>query len=482
MDALLSGSYNPLGTSIHLAIGTRALSKISPRKLKGFQDYHPETMGLRLAIIDVVRRQAELAGFNPIDTPALEYSEVLLGVGGETDKQVYRFLDNGERDVALRFDLTVPFARFVAENYGALPLPFKRVQMGPVWRAEKPQKGRFREFWQCDLDIIGVNSLAADSEILLCLYSIVGQLPCGPFTMMVGHRGILSELIRQTLGPLAPEQLGQALIAIDKVAKIGAEAVVVQLMALEGSDPEGARRLISLLAHSPGEGTSLEPLRELLSSTPAALVELEQLQQTLAIVREASNLAQGSLCLDLAIARGLGYYTGIVFETVLTQKPEWGSICSGGRYNHLVDRFLHQEVPGVGGSIGLDRLVAALADAAGEKSKSPGGQRAFIAIASPNAYPWGFFLAQQLRQEGVACDIALKEQKLVQQFKFANRQGYPAVIIVGDEEAHGKTASLKNMQLGHESKHLPWRELAARSKEIIHGSSPSPSPTRSPGP
>jgi histidyl-tRNA synthetase len=442
--------------------------KIVPRKLKGFQDYPAETMNLRLALMDIIRRHAQLAGFNPIDTPALEYAEVLLGVGGETDKQVYRFLDNGEREVALRFDLTVPFARFVAENLGALPLPFKRLQMGPVWRAEKPQRGRFREFWQCDLDIIGVNSAAADIEILLCLYSILAAIPCGNFKMMVGHRGILSALIGKTLGNFTPELLTQALIIIDKLAKVGAEQVITMLAELPGSSRDGAEKLISVLAQRSDGSSDLALVETLLADNTEARAELAQLKATTALIRATQPSAAGSIIVDLAIARGLGYYTGIVFETILSAKPEWGSICSGGRYNGLLERYVDQEVAGVGGSIGLDRLVAALAS--DQTVLDLPRKCVFVAIATADAFTYGFQVAQQLRSSGIPCDIVLKEQKLGHQFKYANRHGYPLVVTVGGEEAAARTVNLKHMSTGHEDKNLALQQLHARIEELSNGS------------
>jgi histidyl-tRNA synthetase len=452
-------------------------TKISPRKLKGFQDYAPEIMQLRLSLIDCIRRHAHLAGFNSIDTPALEYAEVLLGVGGETDKQVYRFSDNGERDVALRFDLTIPFARYVAEHLGTLPLPFKRLQMGPVWRAEKPQKGRFREFWQCDLDIIGVNSVAADSEILLCLFSIMAAIPCGNFVMKVGHRSILTALIYKTLGQLDTEGLNQALICIDKLAKIGPEAVITMLAALPGSQREGAAQLISVLEASPEGATNLDLVFPLLADNAVAREELRQLQDTITLVGGAQSSPQGTVLIDLGIARGLGYYTGIVFETMLRDKPEWGSVCSGGRYNNLLERYVDRQVPGVGGSIGLDRLVAALAE--NNTTAAASAHRCvFIAVANSAAMNYGFQVATQLRRQGIPCDISLKDQKLGDQFKYANRHSFPLVLTVGSAEAESTTVNLKNMQTGHEDKQLPLHQLQGRIEEITHGTTSSLSSPR----
>jgi histidyl-tRNA synthetase len=278
---------------------------------------------------------------------------------------------------------------------------------------------------------------------------------------------VLTALIRQSLGALSEQSLGEALIIIDKLAKIGPEQVVTLLAALDGSSRSGAEKLIALLHSDAQHTTPIEPVRTALLGAPSALAELEQLEATLALVNSALGKSGSTVTLNLAIARGLGYYTGLVFETILNAKPDWGSICSGGRYNHLIDRFVHQEVPGVGGSIGLDRLVAALM--ANQENTDQRTDAVFIAVASSDAYAWGFQLAQHLRAEQIPCEIALKEQKLGHQFKYANRHGYPLVITVGGEEVQARTATVKVMDTGHEEKHIPWQQLAARIKEYRHG-------------
>ncbi len=435
-----------------------------PARLKGFQDFLPEKMRVKQQMIATILDESRKAGFRQIDTPALEYTESLLGVGGETDKQVFRFLDNGGRDVALRFDLTVPFARFVTEHYGELVFPFKRVQVGPVWRAEKPQKGRYREFYQCDLDIIGGDALLADLEILLCFQNILHRLQLGAFTMDVGHRGVLSALLQALLGAESKAQEPQILILLDKLDKIGKAAVQNSLAEL-GYEPQRTQRLLELLAPEDREETDLEAVRGLIQGHAEALAQLTQLQTLQQMIRPLLGPAHtGKFRIRLGIVRGLGYYTGVVFETTLAAHPEYGSICSGGRYDHLADRFSKQPLPGVGASIGVDRLLAAIMEDEKEKAEAYAGF--FVAVATEDAYPYGFQLLQTLRQKGAVAECSLKSGKIGQQFKWANRMGFRYVLTVGSEERTAQTVRLRDMQAGTESE-LSLAALWEKLPELI---------------
>jgi histidyl-tRNA synthetase len=434
--------------------------RIEPKRLKGFRDYLPDQMAERMRIVDVIRAEARLAGFHAIATPALEYAASLLGAGSdETDKQVYRFKDNGERDVALRFDLTVPFARFVAEHLNDLAFPFKRLQIGEVWRGENTQKGRYREFTQCDLDIIGVDSAAADIEILAVFHRILGQVGGLRYTMAVGNRVLLSALIRKAL-PGTDETA--ALIAIDKLAKVGPAAVCDLL-----GGGEGAEALLSVISRKNAAGdTDLAQLRSFLAEDELALREADRLEGVLVTTRglAAGGDAAGRIVLDLSIARGLGYYTGIVFETTLDELPGFGSICSGGRYNNLASRFSARDLPGIGASIGLDRLMAALEEL--DRIPKATGGLVFVAVASDDALGYAFSLVRRLREAGVACDVAL-QPKLANQFKHADRLGCPYVVTVGGSEADKGTYALKNMKTGEERRDLPEVGLVDEVKRVV---------------
>jgi histidyl-tRNA synthetase len=435
--------------------------RIQPRKLKGFRDYLPQQAVLRKRIQDRIYFKAEQAGFLPIDTPVLEYAETLLGTGGqETDKEVYRFEDHGERMVALRFDLTVPFARFVAENYADLVFPFKKVQIGNSWRGEKPQKGRYREFCQADLDIIGVDSLAADVEVISCIMSNLVEFVPGPFTMSIGHRIVLSGLIKACLPSLAEGGEGRMLIALDKLAKIGEKAVKDLALLIEGADVEGVDELLMHLQKRNAAGdTDLLNLKEKLAGQPQTLQELLRLEATADLLRQLYQGTKAQLRVDLSIARGLGYYTGIVFETTIDGLDGFGSISSGGRYNGLVSRFSSQELPGIGGSIGVDRLLAALEQLGMVEDK--GRKGVFIALAGEEGRNYGFKLLNELRAAGVLADIALKEGKLGNQFKFADKRQYQYVLTLGSEEVATRTVSIKDLATGQERKSVAWTEALA---------------------
>ncbi len=444
-------------------------------------------MRARFAIMDIVRDVAAEAGFHPVGTPALEYLSVLLGQGGEeTDKQVYRFKDHGGRDVGLRFDLTVPFARFVAEHQAELAFPFKRVQIGDVWRGENTQKGRYREFCQCDLDIIGVNSMSSDIEILLCIHRILTKVNFGSFTIKVGNRPLLSSLIRATMPNLSHEKETSALIALDKLEKIGEKEVLNLLVTLVSSSTQdaqiphetclkGPQRLLDLLkAKTSSNESDLDAVINAFSHDQEALAEAERLKTTLLVLKNLTKDSPGKFALDISIARGLGYYNGIVYETTIDELPGFGSISSGGRYNDLASRFMSRQLPGVGGSVGLDRLIAGLEEL--EESKGPGGSQlipktvsnmVFVAVATHDSIPYAFTIAQKLRAAGIKVDIGLTEGKLGHHFKHADRLGCRLVITVGTSEKESSSYSLKHMKTGTEEKSLPLSSIIEKVKDSL---------------
>lgn len=448
--------------------------RIEPRRLKGFRDYPPDLMAKRLEIMDVIRDEARLAGFQVIGTPALEYAETLLGQGGdETDKEVYRFKDHGDREVALRFDLTVPFARFVAEHQGTLVFPFKKLQMGDVWRGEKPQKGRYREFTQCDLDVIGVDSASADVEVLATLHKILARVDgLGPFTQSVGNRVILSALIKKALPELGPRGESGALVAIDKLAKIGPEKVRALLEALPGASPAGAADLLAVVTAKTATGDSdLAGADAFLQGAGSTKADLDRMRLVLDTARSLAAGGQGQVLFDLSIARGLGYYTGVVFETTIDSLPGFGSISSGGRYNDLASRFSSRELPGVGGSVGLDRVLAGLEEM--QKIASAVKDMVFVAVATDDAIPYAFQIAGDLRRAGVPADVGLTP-KLGGQFKHADRLGCPFVLTVGSEERQKCTYALKNMAAGSEERDLPFADVVTKIKGLLAARSSAP--------
>ncbi|NLZ68835.1 MAG: histidine--tRNA ligase [Spirochaetales bacterium] len=329
---------------------------IDPIVLKGFRDSLPNEEIPKRRIMRTLEDQFQNYGFVPIDTPALEYTQVLLGKGGgETDKQIFHFQDNGGREVAMRFDLTVPFARFLALHLAELPLPFKRYHMDKVWRGEKPQKGRFREFIQCDFDIVGVDNAQADFEILSLMDASFKKLGIEKYTFLVAHRGLFNFYLEK-LG--VKEESVEILRTVDKIKKIGEEEVLKLLTEITHSE-EKAQSIIAYI--TPEEKDSfLTRLDKLVALCGAECESSLRLRKIYALL-EATGIAK-HFTLDPSITRGLDYYTGIVYETILDELPQIGSVCSGGRYNNLASLYTKELLPGVGSSIGLDRLLAALTE------------------------------------------------------------------------------------------------------------------------
>ena len=433
---------------------------IEPRRLKGFRDYMPDQMEKRLEIMDLIRREAALAGFRSIGTPALEYAETLLGQGSdETDKQVYRFKDNGDRDVALRFDLTVPFARFVGEHQGTLIFPFKKLQIGDVWRGENTQKGRYREFTQCDLDIIGADTMMADIEVLSVFIRILSGAGCGGTTMALGNRRILSGLIAARCPGLTPAQETEVLIALDKLAKIGPAKVADLINAIPGAQGGADQLLADLARHNADGDSDLNHVRSIVAGNTDAEGEILRTEQVLKVLRQIASGRSVTLRLDLSVARGLGYYTGIVFETTLDLLPSLGSICSGGRYNDLASRFTTRELPGIGGSVGLDRLIAGMEEL--NQISASVEQMVFVAVATQDAWDYGFSLLNQLRNKNLRADIGLVP-KLANQFRHADRIGATHVVTVGTSEVAAKTAALKDLKTGTEVRDLSLADLFSK--------------------
>ncbi len=393
---------------------------IAPQVLKGFRDSLPQQEIPKKTLMSKLETVFESFGFVPIDTPVLEYTEVLLGKGGgETDKQVYRFTDHGERDVSMRFDLTVPFARFMAAHAAEVSLPFKRYHMAKVWRGENTQRGRYREFVQCDFDIVGADTAAADFEILLMMARAMDELVEGKATIRLSHRGIFNRFLG-VLG--ASGQSVPVLRAVDKLAKIGSDAV--KKLLLESVDEIGASKILAFIG---AQGDYLSVLAQLEALSGGISPESERLRELHSLASEL-GLAH-RFVLDPSITRGLDYYTGIVYETFLDALPALGSVMSGGRYNNLAALYTKQELPGVGASVGLDRLLAGLEELG--LLKSVAGKSDVLILATP-ASGAAQKLAQLLRAEGLNAEVFLLDKKVAQQYKFAEAKGIRFVAQIGE--------------------------------------------------
>ncbi len=419
-------------------------SIIKPQTLRGFRDFLPEKMIPRLALIQTAREVYSSYGFSPIDTPALEYSEILLGKGGEeTDKQMFRFTDQGDRDVAMRFDLTIPFARFAAQNIPQLGTPFKRYHIAPVWRGERPARGRFREFLQCDFDTIGTDSLAADIESILVIHDLLERIGLGKFTIHVNHRQLLNGLLEE-LGLL--KQTVPLLRALDKLPKIGADAVIAEMRETAAVGEDQARQVLRLASLKGTPGEVLSQARDFVSASARGLQACDALREMTDCCRDI-GIADQRLHLDLSIARGLDYYTGVIFETFLADLPGIGSVCSGGRYDDLAGLFTKQKLPGVGASLGLDRLLAAMEELG---RLSDVGTTSQVLIAQFEAQRLAEYqkLSRKLHAAGVASEVYPEAKPLGKQLKYADKKKIPLALIAGEEEFQQQTWQLKNLAQG----------------------------------
>ena len=401
---------------------------IDPVVLKGFRDSLPGQEIPKKRLISKLEEIFSLYGFSPIDTPALEYTSVLLGKGGgETDKQIFHFQDNGGREVALRFDLTVPFARFVASHAGEISRPFKRYHISKVWRGENPQKGRYREFYQCDFDIVGVDNAYSDAEILSTMafcFDTIFQGDSSRYMFHLSHRGLFNEFL-DSLG--VRDRSVEILRTVDKLRKIGRDEVA-GLLSQETGSAEKAEGILSFISVVEGEDflATLARLEGLIGHETASSKRMKDIHTLL--VQEGID---GRFMLDPSITRGLDYYTGIVYETFLTALPSIGSVCSGGRYDNLASLYTKEDLPGVGSSIGLDRLIAALEDL-GLPILGSRGSADLLIVSEDKAgsYEEDVKVASTLRSRGVRCDIYpfdVKKMKAV--YDYCDRNGIPLVLI-----------------------------------------------------
>ena len=410
---------------------------IQPKILKGFRDFLPESEIQRSLLIEKLTKTFRSYGFVPIDTPVLEYSEILLRKSnGETEKQVFRFEDNGKRDVSMRFDLTVPFARFVAEHKEELYFPFKRYHIAKVWRGEKPQAGRYREFYQCDFDMVGSDSAASDFEILSLMKSALKEIGVENITIKVNHRGIFNAFLAKLQ---LSEKSEDILRIVDKLAKIGQEQVTVQLN--EVTQDEGkSKDILTFIAGKDDFDSTLELIGSMAGENALPFVQrMKDIRQMMI----ASGI-ESTYVLDPSITRGLDYYTGVVYETFLNDLPSIGSVCSGGRYDNLAGLYMKEKISGVGSSIGLDRLIAGL-EQLGVISKKGSfvDLEIFCVDASLSVEYQG--LAQKFRGKGISCEVFPDAKKIGQQYNVTDKKGIKWGILMNAENAKSGTFTLKNL-------------------------------------
>ena len=419
---------------------------VEPSILAGFQEFLPKEQMLFTHMQDIIRTSFESFGFIPLDTPVLEKSQVLLAKsGGDTAKQVYRF-EKGDTDMAMRFDLTVPLARYVAQHYDSLVFPFRRYHIGKVYRGERPQKGRFREFYQCDIDIIGNETidLLNDAELVSVIDSTFEALAIGDFTIMLNNRKLLGGFFSM----LGIDDPTDALRAVDKLDKIGAEKVTEELIS-QGVSEEAARKIIDLTTIHGTPGEVFEKLEKMDINGRSEMLDagIEELKTVCGHIRRF-GVPDNRYCIDLKIARGLDYYTGTVYETKLNDYPELGSICSGGRYEDLASNYTKKKLPGVGISIGLSRLFYQLV-AAGIISiggRATPSQVLFIPMGDTLEYTLD--AAKKVRAAGIPCETYLGPGKLGKKFGYADKLGIPYAVVLGEDEQNSGMLTVKNMSSG----------------------------------
>lgn len=425
-----------------------------PQNIKGMRDHLPEAMILRQYIIRTLTTVFERHGFEPLQTPILEYAETLEGKIGDEERLIYRFEDQGGRRLALRYDQTVPLARVVAQYQGQLVFPWRRYAIGQSYRGERPARGRYREFWQADVDIVGSASPLADAEIITVLTEALQALGFTSFTTLLNHRQVLGGIAR--VSGLDEEAAGGVYRAIDKLDKIGPEGVREELIK-GGVHAEAAARILDLVLLEGTTADVLESLSDRLSGDERAMRGLENLRDITRYLSEI-GLPPERYAVAPRLARGLSYYTGVVFETVV-DNPPMGSLLGGGRYDELVGMFAGQSIPTVGLAFGIERLHDVMAEL-GMGPQSATLAEVFVTLF-PETVGAALRLATELRAAGINVETALNpDEKLGRQFKYADRRGIPLALVLGPDELARNEVVLRDMRTG-EQRSVPHAEIVA---------------------
>ena len=430
------------------------MAKMTPRTLSGFMELLPAPQQQMERIMEVLRRTYSLYGFTPLDTPVIESSDVLLAKGGgETEKQIYRF-QKGDADIALRFDLTVPLAKYVALHYNDLTFPFRRYQIGKVYRGERAQRGRFREFYQADIDIIGDGKLdiANEAEIPAIIYKTFSTLGLKRFQIRVNNRKILNGFYSM-LG--LSEKSGDIMRTVDKLDKIGPEKVKTLLMGEEiALTEEQADEILKFIAIGGTNAQVLDALQGYAGKDEIFDQGLSELQ-TVVKYLSAFGVPEGNFAVDLTIARGLDYYTGTVYETTLLDHPEIGSVCSGGRYDNLAEYYTDKTLPGVGISIGLTRLFYVLGEQGMLNPELPTAPADVLILPMTEDLSAAISFATLLRENGIRAQLHCEQKKFKQKISYADKLNIPYVIFLGEDEINAGVVACKDMVTGEQTKLEP---------------------------
>ena len=429
------------------------MAKMTPRTLSGFMELLPQPQQQMERMMEILRQTYSLYGFTPLDTPVIEASEVLLAKGGgETEKQIYRF-QKGDADLALRFDLTVPLAKYVALHGGELSFPFRRYQIGKVYRGERAQRGRFREFYQADIDVIGDGKLdiTNEAEIPSIIYQTFTRLGLKRFQIRVNNRKILNGFYAM-LG--LTEQSGDIMRTVDKLDKIGADKVRQLLLSDCGLTDAQAEEILKFIAIT---GENRQVLAALGGYTGRSDLFDQGLSELNTVVKYLADFGvpEEYFAVDLTIARGLDYYTGTVYETTLLDHPEIGSVCSGGRYDNLAEYYTDRQLPGVGISIGLTRLFYVLGEQGMLNPDLPTAPADVLILPMTDDLTAAISLATALRENGIRTQLHCEEKKFKQKVSYADKLGIPYVIFLGEDEINAGVVACKDMSTGEQTKLEP---------------------------
>ena len=420
---------------------------MTARTLQGFMELLPEEQIVMEKMKSVIAHTYELFGFAPLDTPVLELAEVLLSKsGGDTEKQIYEF-KKGDTNLAMRFDLTVPLAKYVALYNNNLTFPFKRYQIGKVYRGERPQKGRFREFYQCDIDIIDRDELniVYDAEVLAVIYTVFNKLELPAFKIYINNRKLLSGFLESL--DIADKTV-DVFRLVDKIKKIPEEAFLGELNDM-GLPQEKNRKLLEFIKINGLNNEIIAKLENLNISNENFVCGLDELKT---VINQAHNLGinPNNIQIDLSITRGLDYYTGTVYETFFDDYPQFGSVCSGGRYDNLSSVFMDKKFPGVGISIGLTRLFDQLRDNGLLKIAGSTPNKVLIITQNPDFADKAINLAGELRRNDIPADVMLRNCKFKKKMEYANKIKIPYLVIIGEEEIQNNTYTIKDMNSGEQ--------------------------------
>ena len=435
------------------------MNKITLQILKGTRDFLPAQFILRKKVIEIIERTFERFGFEPMETPAMEYAETLEGkYGEEGDRLIYKFEDRGGRKVALRYDLTVPLARTMAMYQ--VEKPFRRYQIAPVWRADKPQKGRFREFWQCDADIVGSKEVWADAEVIAVTYFALKNLGFNEFTIRINNRKLLNGMA--LYGGVTDKEMAGFFRIIDKAEKVGWDEVRKELTSKKISD-KAIDKTIALMIEDTQGDTALSRLKTTLAGIPSAqegIAELEEIQRCLINL----GVEQGNVLFDGSLARGLDYYTGPIFETII-EKPRIGSISGGGRFDSLIGMFSGRDVPATGTSLGLERIITVMEELA-MLPTTPTVSQVLVTMFDRGLFGESLKVASELRSAGISAEVYVNDDKLKKQLDYANKKKIPLVLIIGPDEKERGEVVLRDMEQKTQAT-IPRPELVNKIKAIL---------------